>query len=163
MRGPLCLRRFFHWLAFRRAVSLRRPFRQSILGAPLSSAELGELGERLAVKWLRQNGRKVLYRNFAAPEGGEVDIVCRHGHTLVFIEVKTRTQIGRYRPADAVNEAKRELIRRGAREWLRLLGRPTLPLRFDIAEVYLLQGQVPRIHVLQHAFEMPQGSLIGRV
>lgn len=160
---PALLQRFIRRLALARSASLRRRFRKLLLGQPLSSQEIGELGEQLAVKWLRKQGRKVLYRNFSAPEGGEVDIVCRHGSTLVFTEVKTRTSVGQYRPADAVNAAKQELIRRGAREWLRLLGRPALPFRFDIVEVILLEGQKPQLQVIEQAFEMPRGSLIGRV
>ena len=34
---------------------------------------------------------KVLFRNYRAPKGGEVDLVLRDGKVLVFCEVKTRT------------------------------------------------------------------------
>lgn len=54
---------------------------------------LGNLGENLAAAYLQRHGHKILHRNFRAPHGGEVDIVCRdkrHGE-LVFVEVKTRS------------------------------------------------------------------------
>src|SRR5947209_19488016 len=48
----------------------------------------GVRGEKLACRFLRNHGYKILYRNFRDPTGGEIDIVCRNGNTLVFVEVK---------------------------------------------------------------------------
>ena len=104
------------------------------------------------VKWLRQRGGKVLYRNFRAPNGGEVDVVSRSGQTLLFTEVKTRRYEGQHRPADAVDAQKRALIIRGAREWLRRLHDPRVCYRFDIAEVLLRDGEAPEIRVIENAF-----------
>lgn len=144
------------------AASLRRSFQRTLLGEPLSHLEIGELGEQLAVHWLRQHGRQVLYRNFAAASGGEVDIVCRHRHTLTFIEVKTRTRVDHRRPADAVTQEKQHLIQRGARAWLRLLKNPVAAFRFDIAEVILTDGEVPNINVIENAFQLPAGERLGQ-
>lgn len=128
----------------------------------MERAEIGTLGEELAAAWLRKNGRKVLYRNFRAPHGGEVDIVCRHKDVLAFVEVKTRTSEAFGRPADAVNADKQRLIQRGAQEWLRLLGRPKIKFRFDIVEVLLINGELPKVGVIENAFQMPDNSLAGR-
>jgi putative endonuclease len=118
---------------------------------------LGRRGERLAEKFLRRQGCKILHRNFRAKGGGEVDLVLRDiaENTLVFAEVKTRTgdEIGR--PADAVDFAKEALIARGARAWLRLLDRPEVAFRFDIVEVIIGAGK-PRINVLKSAFILPE-------
>ncbi|MBL9146200.1 MAG: YraN family protein [Verrucomicrobiaceae bacterium] len=161
MREPM--RRWRRRLALWRAASLTRRFHREVCGQRLTSKEVGDLGEVIAAKWLCKHGRKVLYRNFAAPEGGEVDIVCRHGATLAFNEVKTRTSVGLYRPADAVNADKEELIQRGAKRWLAMLGNPVIPFRFDIVEVYLIEGELPRVNVIERAFTMPEGNLTGRV
>lgn len=157
--GVTALARF---IAGRLRRSLSRPFRLTPEGSRLERAELGLLGEDLAVKWLRLNGRKVLHRNFRAPHGGEVDIVCRHQDVLVFTEVKTRTSEAFGRPADAVNPDKQRLIQRGAQEWMRLLGRPKIKFRFDIVEVLLIDGHRPQVGVIENAFQMPDGSLAGR-
>src|SRR5207237_5275590 len=50
----------------------------------------GARGEKLAARFLRRNGYKVLYRNFEPRRAGQIDIVCRDRDTLVFVEVKTR-------------------------------------------------------------------------
>src|SRR5207249_11532982 len=51
----------------------------------------GARGERLARRFLRSHGYKILYRNFRACCGGEMDIVCRDDDTVGFVEVKTRS------------------------------------------------------------------------
>ena len=93
---------------------------------------------------------KVLYNNFRAPQGGEVDIVAREDDLLLFTEVKTRTSTAFGRPLDAVNRAKRKLIRRGANEWLRLLGTREIPWRYDVIEVILLEGEKPRVNRVEN-------------
>src|SRR5690606_16367196 len=106
-------------------------------GRPLGKDEIGRLGEKIARRWLTASGAKVLYRNFRAPRGGEVDIVARDGKRLLFTEVKTRRAGGAGRPLDAVDREKIKLMRRGANEWLRLLGTREIPWRFDVIEVLL--------------------------
>jgi putative endonuclease len=116
---------------------------------------LGQWGENMAVKYLRRNGYKILHRNFRAPHGGEVDIVCRdkrHGE-LVFVEVKTRSIEDFGRPSDAVDEKKRSLIIRGAMKWLRMLDMPDITYRFDIVEVVM--GPTREIRQIENAFNTP--------
>lgn len=50
---------------------------------------LGEYGERLAARYLREQGYTVLDRNWRCPNG-EIDLVARDGDCLVVCEVKTR-------------------------------------------------------------------------
>ena len=121
-------------------------------GAELESIALGRLGERIAGAYLRAQGAKLLYRNFKAPRGGEVDIVARQGKLLVFAEVKTRRAGGLGRPLDAVNRDKQRLIERGANEWLRQLGTREIPWRFDVIEVILTHGQKPVVHRVENFF-----------
>jgi len=116
------------------------------------NAWVGELGERLAACHLRRCGKKVLYRNFRAPRGGEIDIIFRDGETLVFGEVKTRTSEDFGRPAAAVDAEKQGLIIRGANAWLRELNLPEVLFRFDVIEVTLLEKELPKIHVVEGAF-----------
>ena len=113
---------------------------------------VGRRGERVAAKWLWVRGCKVLYRNFRAPDGGELDIVCRHGKVLAFVEVKTRTSTAFGRPAQAVTLEKQALILRGASAWLRLLGCPDIAWRYDVVEVLLIPGHKPQVNWIQAAF-----------
>jgi putative endonuclease len=114
---------------------------------------LGRRGEKLAARALRRRGRKVLYRNFRGPGACEIDLVCRHGDTLVFVEVKTRTREDFGRPLDAVDRKKRRRIFHGALAWLRMLDMPDLVFRFDVVEV--IDGTPPRIEIIESAFHLP--------
>src|SRR5215210_3734635 len=117
---------------------------------------LGRYGEKLAARFLRREHHyKVLYRNFRAPRGGEVDIVCRDGDTLVFVEVKTRSTTFFGRPAEAVNLEKQQLITRGALAWLRMLDNPDLLFRFDIVEIVMESGQ-PEFNLIRNAFQLSE-------
>ncbi len=113
---------------------------------------IGNYGEQVAADWLRSRRCKVLARNFKGPRRGEVDIVARDGKLLLFVEVKTRRKGTRIRPLDAVDKAKQALIERGANAWLKQLGTRNLPWRFDVIEVYVEDGEKPRVNHVRDAF-----------
>lgn len=117
----------------------------------------GRWGEEVAAAYLRRNKFRILYRNFRAPGGGEVDLVCRDKpeNTLVFIEVKTRATEERGRPADAVDYDKQRLVAKGAMAWLRLLNFPDIRFRFDIVEVLATDQDQPEITLIRNAFPLP--------
>lgn len=102
---------------------------------------------------MRRRGFKILYRNYRGPYGGEIDLVCRDRETLVFVEVKTRSDEKYARPLDAVNYKKKKQLQRGARAWLRLLRYPNITFRFDVVEV--IASEPPEVRVIEHAFDMP--------
>jgi len=156
--GVASVRGVFLWL---RSRPLRLCHRR-LAGRKMDRAEIGRMGELIAVRWLSTHGRRVLYRNYRGVNRGEVDIVARHRDVLTFIEVKTRTSTAFGRPADAVGPDKQRLIQRGAQDWLRLLGHPRIKFRFDIAEVVLIEGELPRVHIIENAFQLPDSSMAGR-
>lgn len=122
---------------------------------------LGARGEKMAARFLRKNGFKILYRNFRTKRGGEIDLVCREGETLVFVEVKTRSSTKFGNPADAVNAEKQRLIERGAQAWLRLLNYPEVIFRFDILEIVVSENGEdnddgrPQFNLIRDAFRLP--------
>jgi len=121
-------------------------------GEALTSIEIGDLGEQIARDFLRHQGCKILYQNYRAVKGGEVDIIAREKNTLLFIEVKTRTQDTIGRPLDAVTDTKQHLISKGANEWLRKLDRPEIRYRFDVIEIVLSETSPPLINQVRNAF-----------
>jgi putative endonuclease len=124
------------------------------VASPWSNKEVGQLGEQLAVRYLRKQGCKLLQKNYRSVEGGEADIVVRDGKSLVFIEVKTRTnEPTDRRPRDAVNKYKRDLIRRASRSWRKLLNTKEVCYRYDIMEVLLIPGKLPELNWIRDAFQ----------
>ena len=115
---------------------------------------LGAWGEKTAAHYLQRHGCKILYRNYRGPHGGEIDLICRDRETLVFVEVKTRRSEKNFRPIDAVNKEKRNLIKRGALSWLRLLGNPDVTFRFDVVEV--IAAEPLEVRWIQNVFQLPE-------
>ncbi|MCQ2365401.1 MAG: YraN family protein [Akkermansia sp.] len=113
----------------------------------------GRYAERVAASWLRAQGYRILRTNWRWGRSGELDIVSREGDALVITEVKSALGTRGGAPARHVNRRKRELLRHGANNWLRLLNRP-VPVRFDIIEVYLPAGEIPEIERLENAFPL---------
>jgi len=119
----------------------------------------GAHGEKLACRFLRRNGYKILYRNFKGRSGGEIDIVCRDDDTLVFVEVKTRTREDFGRPVAAVDRQKQKRISRGGLAWLRMLDNPDILFRFDVVEVVVADDAKPRLELIKNAFPLSKPYL----
>jgi putative endonuclease len=122
---------------------------------------LGRRGEKAAAHHLRRSGLKVLFANFAGAHGGELDLICREGALLVFVEVKTRQDERWSLAGDAVNADKRRRIIAGALEWLKLLGNPPVKFRFDIVEVVWPETSPRRPAAIRHlrdCFTLPADS-----
>ena len=114
----------------------------------------GTSGEKAACRFLRQNGYKVLYRNFKGRSGGEIDIVCRDHDTLVFVEVKTRGSEQFGRPFEAIRPDQQKRISRGALAWLRMLDNPDILFRFDVVEVIFAENAKPQLELIKNAFQL---------
>jgi putative endonuclease len=112
----------------------------------------GRLGERVARGHLKRLGLKFLTANFRGR--GEIDLVFRDGETLVFVEVKTRSNEVWIRPARAVDLRKQRLLTQTALDYLRMLKNPDVNVRFDIVEVLLSDGHVREVRHLPNTFRM---------
>ncbi len=94
-----------------------------------------------------QAGYQVVARNWRVA-GGEIDLVCRKGPTVVICEVKTRRSDRYGTAAEAVTAPKRRRLRRLAARWLA----DTVPtgvdeVRFDVATV-----DAGTVEILEAAF-----------
>ena len=58
----------------------------------MNNIEKGKLGENISVDYLIKNGYKILERNYRN-KIGEIDIIALYDGILVFIEVKSRSNI----------------------------------------------------------------------
>ena len=97
---------------------------------------LGNRGEYLAEQFLRQRGYSVLSRNYRCPYG-EIDLICRDGSCLVFVEVKTRRGSAFGPPEEAVTAVKIEHIVNAAAHYLALLDATDQQWRIDVVAICL--------------------------
>lgn len=103
---------------------------------------MGRQGEIAAAQFLRKHGYRILLRNFRIPQG-EIDLVCRDGETLAFVEVKTRRGEKYQRIIEAVDAKKRRKLKHAAKAYLKELDNPEIYYRFDVVEVLWRIGQKP--------------------
>ena len=89
-----------------------------------TTKDIGNLGETIATKYLKQNGFKIVERN-ATRKTGEIDIIAQLKSTLHFVEVKTLLckefpedagYESRGDPADNIHEHKLRRVSRTA-QW----------------------------------------------
>ena len=104
------------------------------------AARIGRLGEEKVAEYLRRHGYIILRRNWRNSRFGEVDIIAENRENIVFVEVKTRTNVSVASGVDAVDSKKMQRIRNSAEVFMRKLN-TDLPPRIDVAEVLVLTGK----------------------
>ena len=115
------------------------------------SSRLASLGEAAAAQELVERGYVVLVRNYRC-RGGEADIVAREGEVLVFVEVKTRSQLQHGLPREAVGWTKQQRLGQAAFHYCAVNEVEDVPVRFDVVEVIILRNEVADIHLIRDAF-----------
>src|SRR5690348_17879678 len=98
----------------------------------------GELGERIAERWLRRTGWRVLQRRFRSGHR-DIDLVVEREGMIAFVEVKARKGDRFGQPVEAVNWRKQRELTRSALVWIDRHGRPEETYRFDVIGV-LMEG-----------------------
>jgi putative endonuclease len=104
----------------------------------------GAAGEQAAADDLAKRGLAVIARNFRV-RGGEIDLVCRDGDTVVFVEVRVRSRGDYGGAAASITPAKQTRLVLAARHWL--AGHGEQPCRFDCVAI---EGE--RIEWIRDAF-----------
>ncbi len=111
----------------------------------------GSQGEILAQSYLKKLGFRIIDENYRT-RWGEIDIIARDGKTIVFIEVKTRTQRMFGSPLQAVTAEKQRRIIRMAKIYLLKKRFQDIPVRFDVIGIEIKEGTPPRIEWIPNAF-----------
>ena len=112
----------------------------------------GELGERIAERWLRQQGWNVVNRRFRNGRR-DIDLVVRRDRTVAFVEVKARKGDDFGGPVAAVNWRKQKELAKSAQVWIDRHGAPLEDYRFDVVGV-LVNGERVRVRHVTDAFSI---------
>jgi len=115
---------------------------------------LGKSGEELAVDLLRENGYKIIARNYKT-RLGEIDIIAREKDTVCFIEVKARRSDKFGFPQEAVLRTKQRQISKVALGFLKDKNLLDRKARFDVVSVIFV-GDEPKLDLIKNAFELDQ-------
>ena len=109
-----------------------------------TTKQIGNFGERIAVRYLHLHGYTVKERNWRSGHM-EIDIIAANFKTLAFVEVKTRTYTKETiheapPPSSAVKSEKQRLTRRAAKDYLWQHPTKKKP-RMDVIEVWLIRDE----------------------
>ncbi len=89
----------------------------------------GAAAEQYAADYIAAQGLKLVERNWRC-RFGEIDLIARDGKTLVFIEVRSRTNLNFGGAASSIQYRKQEKLIRTAQTYLQSIS-PLPPCRFD--------------------------------
>ena len=109
---------------------------------------IGKYGEDVAERYLKQKGYNIIERNFECRQG-ELDIIAENREYIIFIEVKTRSNLLYGKPIDAVKGKKQEHMYKVAKYYLHIHGLEKRYIRFDVVEVYVEKGVAKVNHIRQ--------------
>jgi len=115
---------------------------------------LGRRGEEFAVELLKENGYRILYRNYKT-KLGEIDIIAKDRDCTCFIEVKTRRSDRFGSPAEALTLSKQRQISKAALLFLKENKLLNKKARFDVASVVYLDGR-PNLDLIKNAFDLEE-------
>lgn len=116
-----------------------------------SNRAIGDRGEELAVKYLKNHKFKVLERNYLT-RYGEVDIIANDRGTIAFIEVKSRKAGAAVNPLYAVNRRKQMQIIKAAQDYIIKKKIKRTMFRFDVVTVIFTEPE-HEIELIKDAFE----------
>ncbi len=129
------------------------------LQGPSDTARVGRRGERLARKFLKRQGLKVLAQNYRCP-AGELDLIAldpttrseRGRETIAFVEVKTRRSDRHTAPESAVDDDKQRRMQKVAQYYLNTHETSDLDWRFDVVAIVIRDREKPQINYIPNAF-----------
>lgn len=94
----------------------------------------GKKGETVAVKFLIDNGYKIIQQNYKN-KIGEIDIIAEKDNRIIFIEVKYRQTAKFGYPRESVNYYKQKKIKQVALTYLKQKSKTDALIRFDVIEI----------------------------
>jgi putative endonuclease len=101
----------------------------------LNNTEKGRLAEDLAIDYLIKSNYQILEANWRHKKA-EIDVIAQVDNTIVFVEVKSRSNDFFGKPETAVTEKKKKLIIAGATSYMEAKGYDG-QIRFDIVSLVL--------------------------
>lgn len=119
--------------------------------------QLGIIGEEIAVRELTARGYAVLARRYRTRHG-ELDIVCEHEGTIVFVEVRARASAEFGCAAESITDAKKRKVSAMAVDYLARHQIVNRPCRFDVVAVDNAMGASPEVTVYPNAFDATASS-----
>jgi putative endonuclease len=119
----------------------------------MSRQEVGKLGEKLAQKFLKKRGYRIRETNFRCREG-EIDIIAQQGDYLVFVEVRTKSNLDFGSPEESITQSKKGKLIATALTYVSTHQKLPSLWRIDVVALELDdKGKAKRIELIENAVE----------
>jgi putative endonuclease len=119
---------------------------------PKNTIQIGQQAEKMACQYLKNRGFKLLFRNYRC-KMGEIDLIMKDHHELVFIEVRYRRTLYYGASLESINYTKQMKLIRTANFYLLTTRSNTHHTRFDVVGIDHCKNQY-HIHYLKNAIEL---------
>lgn len=120
------------------------------------STSIGQQAEQEALNFLKQQGLKLLDKNYHCRQG-EIDLVMQDQQTLVFIEVRYRKSAHFGSSAESITNSKQRKIIHTAEHYLYNKVKTAIPVcRFDVVAIYPSANAQNSLQFdwIKHAFQI---------
>jgi len=115
--------------------------------------QIGKLGEQVAQKFLKKRGYRIRETGFRCRHG-EIDIVAQKKDCLVFVEVRTKTNLEFGTPEESITQAKKERLIASALTYTTTHQNIPSLWRIDVIAIELDdKGKANRIELIENAIE----------
>ncbi len=115
--------------------------------------EVGKLGEKAAQKFLKKRGYKIRETGFRCRHG-EIDIVAQQKDCLVFVEVRTKSNLDFGSPEESLTQGKKDKLIASGLSYITTHQNLPAQWRIDMVAVELDEnGKTKRIELIENAIE----------
>ncbi|OGN97263.1 MAG: hypothetical protein A2Z77_06675 [Chloroflexi bacterium RBG_13_51_36] len=124
----------------------------------MNRQEVGKLGEKLAQKFLKKRGYRIRETGFRCRHG-EIDIIAQKKDCLVFVEVRTKSNLNFGTPEESITQAKKEKLIASALTYTTTHQDLPSLWRIDVVAIELDdKGKTKRIELIENAVEQVSRS-----
>lgn len=117
----------------------------------MNRRELGRFGERLARDTLKKKGYRILETNFRCRRG-EIDIVAQQKDCLVFVEVRTKSNLDYGSPEESITAIKKQRLVASALTYIDTHQGLSSLWRIDVVAIEISpEGKPERIEIIENA------------
>jgi putative endonuclease len=117
-----------------------------------NSSQRGNYGEWMGRVYLRKKGFKIIKKNWRSSKDrrNEIDIICLDLETLVFVEVRARSENSLVNGFDSLNSRKRKALLKSFKSYLNEEKVKNSSYRFDLIEIELPNDAFGKAKLFHH-------------